>query len=145
MNKIDFDITKSKILIADDVALMRDLLKGMLRGFGYVNIDEACNGEGALQRFMIGRHNLVILDINMPKQNGIDTVKAIRAVDPLTFIIMISGNSAIDIVTDALASGINGYIVKPYTPKKLAEILGKYAEHTALESTRSTHYVRANL
>ncbi|MCU0841104.1 MAG: response regulator [Thiobacillaceae bacterium] len=68
-----------KVLLADDIAAMRGILKKTLRPYGLTNIDEASNGEDALDKYKLYDHELVMLDINMPIKNGIEVLRAIKA------------------------------------------------------------------
>lgn len=119
------------VLIVDDVAIMRSLLKRMLIAYGYENISEASSGEEALKLLEKSEHSLVLLDINMPGISGIRTLKAIRESGQATFVVMVSSHSSAENVRTAIEIGANGFIVKPYTQNKVGDILEKYRRWTA--------------
>ena len=118
-----------KVLLADDIAEMRGILKKALRAYGLTNVDEASNGEDALEKFKLQSHQLVLLDINMPIKNGIEALKEIKAINPDTFVVMVSADSTVDNLKTALASGVNGFIVKPYSATKIDGIIQKLNQH----------------
>lgn len=118
-----------KVLLADDIAAMRGILKKVLRPYGLTNIDEASNGQDALDRYKLHGHDLVMLDINMPIRNGIDVLRAIKAVNPRTFVVMVSADSTADNLRTALACGVNGFVVKPYSTAKIDGIIQKFNQH----------------
>ena len=118
----------AKILIADDMPTIRDLVTTQLRSMGYENILEAQDGEQALS--LLIRHSnsadkiqMIISDWNMPKIKGIDFLKQVRGMDQwadLPFILLTS-ESERDQVTDAVLSGVSQYIVKPFIGRTLEE------------------------
>ncbi len=123
-----------KILIVDDVVVMRSLLRSALVSFGYHNIDEASCGEDALTMLRQGGYTFVLLDINMPGMSGMRTLERIRGIDDDIFVVMVSSHSTAENVKQAIENGVNGFIVKPYTPNKVGEILKKYRCWASIES-----------
>lgn len=117
---------KDKILIVDDVAVMRDLLKGVLRGFGYDNVQDVSCGEDALKLLQRESYAIVMLDINMPGISGMKTLQKIREADEDIFVAMVSAHSSAENVRQAIDNGVDGFVVKPYTQKKVGELLDKY-------------------
>lgn len=118
-----------KVLLADDIAAMRGILKKALRPYGLTNIEEASNGEDALEKYRRHGHDLVMLDINMPMKNGIEVLRAIKAVSPGSFVVLVSADSTADNLRTALACGVNGFIVKPYSTAKIDGIIKRFNEH----------------
>jgi two-component system chemotaxis response regulator CheY len=118
-----------KILLADDIAEMRGLLKNVLRPYGLTNVDEATNGEDALEKFKLHRYPVVMLDINMPIKSGIEALQEIKAMSPETFVVIVSADSTTENLKNALASGVNGFIVKPYSAAKVDGIIKKLNQH----------------
>lgn len=118
-----------KVLLADDIAAMRGILKKVLRPYGLTNIDEASNGEDALGKYKLNRHDLVMLDINMPIMNGIEALTAIKAINPGTFVVMVSADSTTENLRTALACGVNGFVVKPYSTAKIDGIIKLFNQH----------------
>lgn len=118
-----------KILLADDIAAMRGILKKVLRSYGYENFFEASNGEVALEKFRLHKFHLVMLDINMPLKNGVDTLREIREIDPNVFVVMVSADSSAEYIKTTLALGVNGFVVKPYSSAKIGGIIHKFNKH----------------
>ena len=118
-----------KVLLADDISEMRSILKKSLRPYGLVNVDEANNGEDALEKYKLHQHSLVMLDINMPLKNGIEVLKEIKAMSPDTFVVMVSADSTAENLKNALANGVNGFLVKPYSSAKVDGIIKKLNQH----------------
>lgn len=117
----------TRILIADDVALMRDLLRSVLRNLDHQNIIEAADGEQALAYFQRReRPEVAFLDIKMPKMDGLTLLKEIRRDYPQTFIVIVSAEGTIDNLRQAIADGADAFVVKPYQGIKIQEALTKY-------------------
>lgn len=115
-----------KILVVDDVALMRDLLIRELTSLGFSDIQHASCGEDALKIIQMGGFSMVMLDINMPGMSGLKTLQMIREIDANIFTVMVSAHSSAENVKQAVKSGASGFIVKPYTMKKITEVIDKY-------------------
>lgn len=103
-----------QILIADDQGVIRSLLRLILREEGFEVIGEAADGEEAIRQVEALRPDIVCLDINMPRLDGIGTLKRLRESGNTTRVIMISSSATGDNVKQALAAGANGFIVKPF-------------------------------
>ena len=118
--------TSIKILVADDYAATRDLIRAILRATGFTNIFQAENGQEAIQRIYSEQPQLVICDWNMPIANGLEVLKAVRSdsrfVD-LPFI-MLTAEAYRESISAAVQAGVSEYIAKPFT----AEILIKKIE-----------------
>lgn len=118
-----------KILLADDSRTMRRLIANALAGIGQTDVLEADCGEDVLSVLAANPGvELVLLDRNMPLMNGLDCLKAIRA-NPATSglpVIMVTADAAEESVIEALRSGASGYLVKPFSPEKLKEVIGKF-------------------
>lgn len=115
-----------KILIVDDVAVMRDLLKSMLVAHGYENIDFASSGEEAIERVQNNSYPIITLDINMPGISGLKTLQTIKELDADAFVVMVSSHSSAENVRQAISCGVDGFIAKPYNNNKISEFLDKY-------------------
>lgn len=112
-----------RILIVDDTLFMRTLLKNILFSGGHTIVGEAENGEEAIARYQELKPDLVTMDVVMPKMNGIDALKNIRAVDPNAKVVMCTAVGQEQMVKLAVKSGAKGYIVKPFqAPKVLEEV-----------------------
>ncbi len=116
-----------KILVVDDFATMRRIIKNILTQLGYKNIIEADDGSTALNVLKSEKIDLVISDWNMPKMTGLDLLKAVRGDSSLadTPFIMVTAEAQQDNIILAVKSKVSQYIVKPFTAETLAEKLGK--------------------
>jgi two-component system, chemotaxis family, chemotaxis protein CheY len=111
-----------KILVVDDSTTMRRIICNSLKGAGFTELTEAGDGNEALKSIEECPVDIVLTDWNMPGMDGLTLVKALRA-SPATSqvpIIMITTEGARDEVMQALAAGVNDYIVKPFTRDILA-------------------------
>jgi YesN/AraC family two-component response regulator len=119
------------VLIVDDTGTSRELLAAILRNFaGRLVLREARNGADALQIWHESNPRVTLLDIDMPDMDGLAVLKSMRQVRADTFVAMISGTNSIDHVRDALALGASGFVVKPYKPRRILDLLDKYGEQS---------------
>ena len=116
-----------KILIVDDFATMRRVIKNLLRGLGYEHFDEAADGTEALKKLNSNNYDFVVTDWNMPNMNGLQLLEAIRNTDRLAHIpvLMVTAEQKRDQIVAAARAGVNGYIVKPFTGETLLKKLEK--------------------
>lgn len=112
-----------RILIADDDGMLRELLKAMLRSDGHTVVGEAANGEQALSMTAELAPEVLLLDIHMPKMDGLACLDTLKVKHPDTTVIMISGDASLPSVKDALAKGARGYIVKPFNASKVLDTI----------------------
>lgn len=113
----------AKIMIVDDAAFMRTLLKNILFPKGYEIAGEADNGAVAVEKYKELKPDLVTMDIVMPNVNGIDALKQIKSLDPNAKVIMCTAVGQENMVRAAIMNGAKGYIVKPFqAPKVLEEV-----------------------
>ncbi len=122
--------TTIKILIVDDFATMRRILKNILKKIGFTHIIEAEDGNNALKVLEKEKVDLVISDWNMPKMSGIEFLKAVRsntAFKDLPFL-MVTAEAQKQNIIEAVQAGVSNYVVKPFTEEviteKLVKILG---------------------
>jgi two-component system, chemotaxis family, chemotaxis protein CheY len=113
--------TNMKILVVDDFQTMRRIIKNYLRQLGFNNVEEAEDGDVALEKLEESGFDFVITDWNMPKMTGIDLLKKIRAANNLKNIpvLIITAEAEKENVVQAAQAGVNDYIVKPFTPEVL--------------------------
>ena len=118
---------KMKILVVDDFATMRRIIKNILRQIGYTNILEADDGSTALAILKKEKVDLVITDWNMPKMSGLELLKAIRSDESLKDIpvMMVTAEALKENIIEAVKAGVNQYIVKPFTAQTLQEKINK--------------------
>lgn len=115
----------NKILIADDAAFMRMLIKDTLIKSGYTNIIEAADGESACTLYDAERPSLVFMDITMPNKNGLETLADIKKVDPTANVVMCSAMGQEAVVLDAIKLGARDFIVKPFKAERLLQVVRK--------------------
>lgn len=110
------DAGKYSVLVADDDAILRMMLKSILETSGeYKVVGQAMNGEEAVVRYAALKPHLTLLDINMPKMDGLQALAEIRKINPTAKVMMVSSDSTIDKVKDAIQKGASGFVVKPLT------------------------------
>ena len=117
---------EKKILVADDAAFMRMLIKNELNKNGYSNIVEAADGEMACEVYEKEKPDLVLLDITMPNKNGIDALKDIKESDPAAKVIVCSAMGQELIVVDAIRLGALDFIVKPFKADNFIQTVKKF-------------------
>lgn len=112
-----------KILVVDDFSTMRRIVKNLLQELGFSNIQEADDGMTALPMLKSGSFDFVVTDWNMPGMTGIDLLRAIRADAALKTmpVLMVTAENSREQIIEAAQSGVNGYIVKPFTAITLKE------------------------
>jgi len=112
-----------KIITVDDSSTMRRIIKNTLIKIGFSNILEAGNGIEALEVLAQNNVDLIITDWNMPEMDGLTFVKTLRAKDQYKEIpiLMVTTEAAKEDILTALKSGVNNYVVKPFTPDILQE------------------------
>lgn len=115
----------TKILIVDDAAFMRMMLKDILEKNGYIVVGEAPNGAKGVEIYKKEKPDLVTMDITMPEMNGIEAVKAIKEFDPKARVIMCSAMGQQSMVMDAIRAGAKDFIVKPFQPDRVLEAVRK--------------------
>jgi two-component system chemotaxis response regulator CheY len=117
-----------RILVADDEPNMRALLAYTLKSLGYLLIDQASDGHRAIEmlRQKDARYGLAFLDIKMPGYNGIEVMAMAREETPDCACIIVSADSALENVLAAVDGGASGFVVKPYTSKKIVDALSKF-------------------
>lgn len=122
------DIDKNmKILMVDDFATMRKVIKNLLKQTGYNNIVEAEDGVDALKVLKSGKVDFIISDWNMPNMTGLELLKAVRADKDLTGLpfLMVTAEGLQENVVAAVKAGVSNYIVKPFTAEVLNEKIEK--------------------
>lgn len=115
----------NRVLVVDDAAFMRMMIKDILRKGGYEVVGEAEDGARAIEKFRELRPDLVTMDITMPDMDGITAVKEIRRVDPNAIIIMCSAMGQQAMVIDAIQAGAKDFVVKPFQPDRVLEAVRK--------------------
>ncbi len=116
-----------KILVVDDMSTMRRIIKNILKQLGFSNMDEAENGQEALQKLRADTFGFVVSDWNMPVMPGIEMLRAIRADEKLKHIpvLMVTAEAQKENLIQAIQAGVNNYIVKPFTAETMQEKINK--------------------
>ncbi len=111
------------IITVDDSSTMRRIIKNTLQKLGFETILEANNGVEALEVMSKNKVDMIVTDWNMPEMDGLTFVKAVRQKDEYKDlpILMITTEAAKEDILTALRSGVNNYVVKPFTPETLQE------------------------
>jgi two-component system, NtrC family, response regulator HydG len=122
---------KIQILVVDDELIVRESLVGWMKRAGY-NVDAASGGHQALE--MIGRneYDLVFLDIRMPDLSGIDALKNIKMVSPHILVVMITAYATVETALEAMKSGADDFLIKPFQPEQLKLLIEKLLNHKKL-------------
>lgn len=125
--------TDLKFLVVDDFSTMRRIVRGLLKEMGCNNVEEAEDGQVALNMLRNGRYDFVVSDINMPNMNGFDLLKAVKADDALKHlpVLMVTAEARKEDIVMAAQSGAAGYIVKPFTKATLEEKVTKIMQKLA--------------
>lgn len=113
------------ILICDDAAFMRMMIKDILTKNGYEIAGEAENGTKAVEKYNETKPDLVLMDITMPEKDGIQALKEIKAGDPSAAVIMCSAMGQQAMVIEAIQSGAKDFIVKPFQAERVLEAVKK--------------------
>ena len=122
---------KIKILIVDDFATMRKVIRNLLKQSGYENVTEAEDGVAAMSVLKSTKIDFVISDWNMPNMTGIELLKAVRSDNELGAMpfLMVTAESLKENVVEAVKAGVSNYIVKPFTAEVLGEKIDKILEN----------------
>ncbi|MBE6024863.1 MAG: response regulator [Cellulosilyticum sp.] len=115
----------AKIMVVDDAAFMRMMLKDILSKGGYEVVGEAENGLKAVDRYKELTPDLVLMDITMPELDGIGAVRQIKAIDPNAKIIMCSAMGQQAMVLESIQAGARDFIVKPFQADRILEAVNK--------------------
>jgi len=113
------------ILVCDDAAFMRMMIKDILTKNGYNVVGEAENGAKAVEKYKELNPDLVMMDITMPEMDGIQALKAIKATDSGATVIMCSAMGQQAMVIESIQSGAKDFIVKPFDKDRVLEAVKK--------------------
>lgn len=121
-------VTLCDVLIADDAGPSRQILSAILRNFAHgLRLAEARNGDEAFELWQRLQPRITMLDLDMPGTDGLATLQKIRAASGTAFVAIVSGRSSPDNVRRALELGASGFVVKPYKPQRILDLLERYA------------------
>lgn len=115
-----------QILIVDDSASIRQMLSFTLKAAGYA-VDEAVDGKDGLGKAQSKAYNLVFTDQNMPNMDGLSLIRSLRGLPGYraTPILMLTTESSDEMKSKGRAAGANGWLVKPFDPQRLTEVVKK--------------------
>ena len=108
-----------EILIVDDAAFMRKVIRDTLTKNGFTDLHEAVDGKDAVEKYFELQPDLVLMDITMPNMDGLEALKAIRAKDNKANVVMCSAMGQEAMVVEAVQAGIKDFIVKPFKEDRL--------------------------
>ena len=114
-----------RILIVDDAAFMRMMIRDILTKNGYEVVGEAQDGAQAVERYKELKPDLVTMDITMPEMDGIQALKEIKKIDAGAKVIMCSAMGQQAMVIDAIQAGAKDFIVKPFQADRVIEAIKK--------------------
>ncbi|WP_018921594.1 response regulator [Salsuginibacillus kocurii] len=115
----------SSVLIVDDAAFMRMMIKDILEKNGFEVAGEAANGEEAVTLYKEANPDLVTMDITMPDKDGLEALKEIKGIDPEAKVIMCSAMGQQSMVIEAIQMGAKDFIVKPFQSDRVLEAINK--------------------
>ena len=121
--------TVARVLVVDDAAFMRMRLTKLLKDHGH-DVVEASNGREAVGRYVSDSPDVVLMDITMPEMDGIEALKSIRQEDPDACIVMCSALGQQSMVLEAMQAGARDFIVKPYEPNRVLQVVQKWGERS---------------
>ncbi len=124
---------KTKVLVVDDMLTMRKIIIKILKELGFSDITEAANGEEAWQKTQSGQFGLIISDWNMPVCSGLEFLKKVRGAPELSKLpfLLVTAEAEQQQVLEAIKSGVDQYIVKPFTAQSLKSKLEAVYKKTA--------------
>jgi two-component system chemotaxis response regulator CheY len=114
-----------RVLIVDDAAFMRMMLKDIMTKANYEVLDEATNGREAVEKYKELKPDIVTMDITMPEMDGIQAIKEIKKIDPAAVVVVCSAMGQQAMVIEAIQAGAKDFIVKPFQPPRVLEALQK--------------------
>ncbi len=113
------------ILIVDDLAFIKFVLRDILEKSGFRVVAEASNGEEAIRHYQEKRPDAVLMDITMPGMDGLTALKRIREIDPGARVIICSALGQQKLIMQAIQLGARDFIVKPFQPQRVVAALKK--------------------
>lgn len=117
-----------RVIVVDDSAFMRQILRDILEKHGYIVIGEAANGQEGIAKYQETKPDMVIMDIHMPELDGITAMERIMELDPQAAIVVLSARGFLANVMDSLEKGARDFIVKPFQPETLVTAINKLDE-----------------
>lgn len=119
------EATRLNFLLVDDEPLICEMLKDILIDLEYNVVGQANNGTSAIEKAALLKPDIVFLDINMPEINGLDALASIKTRNKNIIVIMVTANSDISTVQQAVRTGADGYILKPFNTQQIIRAVEK--------------------
>lgn len=119
-------MTEPTVLIADDVAIMQQLLANSIRQLGFSRIVACSNAREVEAAYAAGPIDLAFLDIQMPDKDGLAVLQELLAAQPGAYVIMVSGQGTLNTIQRAVALGARGFIMKPYSAAKIKDAVERF-------------------
>ncbi len=113
----------ARVLVVDDAAFMRAMLREALTNSGFQVVAEASNGEEAVARYEESKPDVVTMDITMPQMDGVQAVREILRRDPSARVVMVSAMGQQALVVEAIQAGARDFVVKPFDQARLVEAI----------------------
>ena len=118
------------VMIVDDLAFIKIVLRDILEKSGFRVVGEASNGDEAIRVYLDKRPDVVLMDITMPGMDGLTALKKIRELDPKARIIICSALGQQRLIVQAIQLGAKDFIVKPFQPQRIVSALKKALDFT---------------
>lgn len=115
-----------QVLIVDDDSIMRSMLEFAVKGYGYETVGEAEDGEAAVELYDLNRPDLVLLDVKLPKMDGVEALKRIRALDANAYVVMMTSVDDPDTIEACMIAGARDYLRKESPGGELADRLDRH-------------------
>lgn len=116
-------MSNPRIMIVDDQRTVRSLLKQIIESIGATVVGESEDGEAAVAQYQVLKPDMVLMDINMPKMDGIEALRKIMVLDPNAIVIMLTSQNTSEAVQDCILSGAKNFLLKANPRDKLIEEL----------------------
>lgn len=121
-----------RVLIIDDSKTMRGIQRSVVEALGNAEVEEAGDGQDGLSKAKAFAPDLILVDSNMPKMDGLTFVRNLRLSDKRTPVLMVASESEKSRVVEAIKAGVSGYIVKPFTPDLLNQRINELMARRAV-------------
>jgi len=108
-----------RVMIADDAPVIRNLLKDILSVTEHELIAEAVDGDDTIEKFAATKPDVLLLDIDMPKKDGLTTLMEIKRMNPNAKVVMVTVHDEMEMIQDCIKAGALTYIIKPFDTKQL--------------------------
>lgn len=132
----------ANVLVVDDIAIMRNVIKRHIIKLGHTVVAEAENGHNAIIQYKRFNPDIVTMDVTMPAENGvkngIDALKLIKEFDSNAKVVMVTSHGEEKLVMEALTNGAKGYILKPVNEEKLRTLFSKLVVSSMVDISDST-------